>query len=130
MADKEKILLIDNDTNFLNTTKVYLEQNGYAIIVAHSSKQALDKAQFEQPALIVVELMLEKHDTGFSIAKRVKANPSLNGTKILMVSSAKEKTGTEFTQQLDGYWMKTDDYIDKPVTQEDLLSRIQALLKK
>lgn len=130
MAEKEKILLIDNDTNFLETTKIYLEQNGFNVIVAQSLKQAIDKAQFEQPDLIIVELMLEKHDTGFSISKHVKANPLLKNTKILMVSSAKEKTGAEFTQQLDGYWMKTDDYMNKPVSSEELLSRIKALLKK
>lgn len=125
----EKILLIDKDTELLNQIKPDLESAGFEIITASSAKQGLDKIRVEQPDFIVVELMLEKHDSGFELVKTVKADPVCKKTKVLMLSSAKEKTGVEFSQQEDGFWMKTDDFINKPVSSESLIKKIKQMVK-
>ncbi len=130
MDQKPKILLVDDDTDFVEQNKAFLESNGFQIATCFSGRAVLDKVRFEQPDLIVLDLMMEKHDTGFSVAKALKADPVYKRIPILMVSSAMEKTGYEFSQEMDGYWMKTDDYVSKPVQPEDLLSRIKHLLSK
>jgi CheY-like chemotaxis protein len=130
MNQKPRILLVDDDADFVEQHKAALEEKGFATVTASSGREALDKVRFEQPDVIVLDLMMEKHDTGFAVARTLKADPLYRRIPILMVSSAMEKTGYEFSQELDGYWMKTDDYVSKPVEPEDLVVRIKALLAK
>ncbi len=129
MAKKAKVLLIDKDSEFIEATQSALEKVGYQVITATSSREGMDKVQFEQPDIIVMELMLEKHDSGFTFTRKIKANPLYKKIKVFLVSSAKEKTGFDFSQELDGYWMKTDDFANKPITPEELVNRIQNLIK-
>lgn len=130
MDQKPRVLLVDDDTDFIEQNKAVLESNGFTVIAALTGGEVPDKVRFEQPDVIVLDLMMEKHDTGFMVAKALKADPVYRRIPILMVSSAMEKTGFEFSQELDGYWMKTDDYVSKPVQPEDLLARIKDLLAK
>jgi DNA-binding response OmpR family regulator len=127
---KKRILFIDNDIDFIDQNKAVLEENGFEVISATSSREGIDKVAFEMPDIVLLELILEKHDAGFGIVKAIKADPRYKGIPILMVTSAAGETGCDFCQELDGYWMKTDDFVNKPVTPEELIKRINILLEK
>jgi DNA-binding response OmpR family regulator len=127
---KKKILIIDNDVDFIEQNKVVLEKNGFEVISASSSREGIEKVSFEIPDIVLLELMLEKHDAGFDLVKAIKADPRYKGIPVLMVTSAAGETGCDFCQELDGYWMKTDDFVNKPVAPEDLIKRINILLEK
>jgi two-component system alkaline phosphatase synthesis response regulator PhoP len=130
MEEKPRILFIDDDSDFINANKVALENGGFAVTVALSGREGLGKVRFERPDLIVLDLMMEKHDTGFAVAKALKADPVYRSIPILMVSSAAGETGYDFSQELDGYWMKTDDYVGKPIEPEELVKRVKDLLSR
>jgi DNA-binding response OmpR family regulator len=125
---KTKILLVDNDVDFVDLNKAVLENNGYEIVTAFSAREGVDKVKVEQPDLIVLDLMMEKHDAGFSFAKQIKADPLHKKIPILMLTSVADVTGFGFSQQLDGYWMKTDDYAEKPIMPDELLKKVKKLL--
>jgi DNA-binding response OmpR family regulator len=128
MEKKPKILLIDTDVEFAGQTKKALEDNGFQVVMLPVGAEAANKVRFEEPDAIVLDTMLEKHDTGFVVTKTLKADPVYRRIPILMVSSAKEKTGMEFSQEADGYWMKTDDFMTKPVSPEEVVNRVKNLL--
>lgn len=130
MNKKIKILLVDNDVDFVDLNKAVLENMGYEVATAFSGRDGIDKVKVEQPDLIVLDLMMEKHDSGFSFAKQIKADPLYRKIPILMLTSVAEATGFSFSQVLDGYWMKTDDYAEKPIMPDELLKRIRNLLEK
>jgi two-component system alkaline phosphatase synthesis response regulator PhoP len=130
MSKKTKILLVDNDVDFIDLNKAVLENSGFDVVVAYSSAEGLDRVRFEQPDLIVLDLMMEKHDSGFGFAKAMKADPTTKNIPILMLTAVGSETGMEFTQELDGYWMKTDDYANKPLLPEDLVKKINELLAR
>ncbi len=98
--------------------------------VAYAGREVMDKVRFEQPDLIVLDLMMEKHDTGFGVARALKADPVYKNIPILMLTAVGTETGVDFSQELDGYWMKTDDYVSKPVAPEELIKRVTALLER
>jgi DNA-binding response OmpR family regulator len=127
---KKKVLIIDNDVDFIDQNKAVLEENGFEVISASGSREGIEKVSFEMPDIVLLELMLEKHDAGFDLVKAIKADPRYKGIPLLMVTSAAGETGCDFCQDLDGYWMKTDDFVNKPVTPEDLKKRINILLEK
>jgi CheY-like chemotaxis protein len=128
MSKKTKILLVDNDVDFIDLNKAVLENNGFEVVVAYSGTEGLDRVRFEQPDLIVLDLMMEKHDTGFGFAKAMKADPTTRDIPILMLTAVGSETGMDFSQELDGYWMKTDEYANKPLLPEDLVKKINELL--
>ena len=128
MAKKPKILLVDNDVDFIDLNKAVLENNGFEVAVAYAGREVMDKVKFEQPDVIVLDLMMEKHDTGFGVAKALKADPAYKNIPILMLTAVLGETGMDFDQNLDGYWMKTDAYVNKPLTPEELIKRINGML--
>ena len=130
MGEKTKILLVDDDVDFIDLNRAVLENQGFVVAAAFSGREAMDKVRFEQPDLIVLDLMMEKHDTGFTFAKAVKADPLYKNIPILMLTAVSTETGYDFSQELDGYWMKTDDYAGKPLLPEELVKRVNSLLAR
>jgi DNA-binding response OmpR family regulator len=128
MGNKTKILLVDDDVDFIDLNKAVLENQGFEVSAAFSGREAMDKVKFEKPDLIVLDLMMEKHDSGFTFAKAVKADPLHKNTPILMLTAVTSETGFDFSQQMDGYWMKTDDYASKPLLPDELVKKINDLL--
>ena len=127
---KKKILIIDDDVDFIDLNKAVLENSGFEVVTAFSGREGMDKVTFELPDLILLDLMMEKYDTGFGFAKQLKADPRYKDIPILMISSVAGETGYDFSQDLDGYWMKTDDFVKKPVPPEELVKRINSLIEK
>lgn len=126
----KRILIIDDDVDFVDLNKAVLENNGFEVETAFSAREGMDKVQFDAPNLILLDLMLEKHDTGFSFAKSIKADPRYKDIPILMISAVASETGYEFSQDQDGYWMKTDGFVPKPVEPDVLVQKINSLLDK
>ncbi len=130
MKAKGKILLVDDDLDFLEMHKAVLENRGYEVFTATSAQEGLGRVRTEMPDLIVLDLMMEKHDAGFSFSKTIKTDPLFRKIPILMVTSVAEATGYRFSFEEDGYWMKTDDFLNKPVSPEVLLETVDKLLQK
>jgi CheY-like chemotaxis protein len=130
MKASGKILLVDDDPDFLEMHKAVLQNHGYDVLTATSGQEGLERVRAEIPDLIILDLMMEKHDAGFSFSKTVKTDPLFRKIPILMVTSVAEATGFRFSLEEDGYWMKTDDFLDKPVRPEVLLERVDKLLRK
>lgn len=130
MERKGKILLVDDDPDFLEMHKAVLKNHGYDVITAANGREGLERVRAEMPDLIILDLMMEKHDAGFSFSKQIKTDPLFKAIPILMVTSVAEATGYRFSLQEDGYWMKTDDFLDKPVMPEVLVGRVEKLLAR
>jgi CheY-like chemotaxis protein len=129
MNEKPKVLLVDSDKDFAELSKAALEGAGCQVVIVSSGGEVLNKVRFEEPDVIVLDTMLEKHDTGFIIARTLKADPINKRIPIIMVSSTKAKTGVDFSQELDGYWMKTDAFVNKPIETDQLVLLVKGLLK-
>ena len=130
MGEKTKILLVDDDVDFIDLNKAVLQNQGFEVAEAFSGREAIEKVRFEKPDLIVLDLMMEKHDTGFTFAKAVKADPLYKNVPILMLTAVATETGYDFSQELDGYSMKTDDYASKPLLPDELVKKVNSLLER
>lgn len=130
MKASGKILLVDDDADFLEMHMAVLQNHGYEVFTAMSGQEGLERVRTEMPDLIILDLMMEKHDAGFSFSKTIKTDPLFKKIPILMVTSVAEATGYRFSLEEDGYWMKTDDFLDKPVMPAVLLERVAKLLDK
>jgi DNA-binding response OmpR family regulator len=127
----EKILIIDDDPDIVESTKVVLESRGYKVISAPSGKEGLKMTRKENPDLIILDVMMEKADTGFELCRELKKEQSYKNIPILMLTAIKEKTRMDFKNETgDEIWLPVDDYCDKPLKPDELLSKVGTLLKK
>jgi len=130
MPQKGKILLVDDDLDFLEMHKAVLVNHGYVVNTAASAQEGLEKVRTEMPDLIVLDLMMEKHDAGFSFSRQIKSDPLFKKIPILMVTAVADATGFKFSLEKDGYWMKTDEFLDKPIEPSVLIEKVERLLER
>lgn len=120
MAD-ELILLVDDEPNIIELASMYLQQDGYRIISAEDGLSALDMAANENPALMVLDLMLPKLD-GWEVCKRIRAQSDM---PILMLTARDEDI-----DKIVGLELGADDYMTKPFNPRELVARVKAILRR
>ncbi len=126
-----KILIIDDDPDISESMKVVLESKGYQVISAESGKEGLAKAKKESPDLIILDVMMETGDKGFDVARDLTKDEDYKNLPILMLTALKEKRGLDFKNEAgDEVWLPVDDYCDKPLKSEELISKVNALINK
>ena len=126
---KAKILLIDDDADFVESTKTVLESKPYEVIIAYEGNEGLRKAREEKPDLILLDIIMPVKD-GFTAAEQFKEDPQLNKIPVLMLTSFSSRYGETNIPVSRGFTLEAEDYIDKPVTPEELLARVEKHLKK
>ncbi len=130
MSEKKKILIIDDNIHFVKMNTLALEAAGYEVEAAFNSEEGFTKVEYGQPDAIVLDLMMERHDSGFTLAKRIKTHPTYKNIPILMLTAVGDATGFRFSMEKDGYWMNTDDFADKPIEPDDLVTRMDRLINR
>ncbi|MCK4580074.1 MAG: response regulator [Dehalococcoidia bacterium] len=129
MKDKAKILLVDDDEDFVEATKLVLESKPYEVVVAYDGDEGLAKARQERPDLIILDIIMPVKD-GFNAAEQLKKAPELRDIPVLMLTSFSQKVGETSLSVSQGLTLDTEDYVDKPVSPEELLRRVEKLLKR
>lgn len=131
---KTKILVIDDDPDFIDAVTPILESALYDVLTALSPNEGKEKIFSEKPDLILLDIMMDSLFDGFSLCHAIKTSKEykeFKDTPIIFISAVKEKTGSRFAFRGEEQGMiGPDDYIDKPVKPNDLLARIEKFLKK
>ena len=117
------ILIIDDDQIVQLTLRKILESQGYQIITATDGETGLEKAQQLQPALIICDWLMPGLD-GIEVCRRVKANPNLSTTFFIVLTSL--DSVSDVVKGLDS---GADDFITKPIEQNELKARVRAGLR-
>lgn len=116
------ILVVDDDKNTRKLLRVVLEAEGYTVSTAENGEDALDVMDREYIDLVVLDVMMPKMD-GYAFTKTLREVK--NNLPVLMVSA---KQMPEDKKQ--GFLVGTDDYMTKPIDEEEMLLRIKALLRR
>jgi DNA-binding response OmpR family regulator len=128
MGKRAKILLIDDDPDFLESIRIVLETK-YEVVTALSGDEGLQKASSEGPDLILLDIIMPVTD-GFSVAEHLKRDVQLSQIPVLMLTSFAQRVGETSIPRSRGFELEAEDYIDKPVAPEELLKRVDSWLKK
>lgn len=128
MSEHKKILLADDDPDFIEINKTILEASGFDVDTAFTSNDTLSKLREYNYDILILDLMMEEKDSGFTVAYAVRDDKNLRNLPILMLTSAEEKTGFSFQFSKDKEWMKVDDYATKPLRPAELLEKVNKLI--
>ena len=124
-----KILLVDDDADFVESTKTVLESKPYEVIVAYEGNEGLRKAREEKPDLILLDIIMPVKD-GFMAAEQLKKDPELSQIPTIMLTSFAARRGETNIPVSRGYALEAEEYIDKPITPNELLATVEKYLKK
>ena len=124
MAEKKKILVIEDEPHIVKLVTFILESDGYEVIQAFVGAEGIEKAKKEQPHLVVLDIMMPGMD-GLEVAKILTKDPKTNFIPILMLSSK-----AQFEDKMMGIDAGALDYITKPFEKEELLQKVKECLKE
>ncbi len=125
-----KILIIDDDPDFVEATQVVLDASNYEVISASDGEEGLKKAKTEKPDLILLDVMMKHMTEGFHVSYALEKDPELSKTPIIMLSAIGVKTDMAFSPEKDGEYLPVQTFLDKPVEPDKLLAEIDRLLKE
>ncbi|MFH1007301.1 MAG: response regulator [Candidatus Latescibacterota bacterium] len=130
MVDIPRILIVDDDPDFVEATKAFLETKPYQVLTASNREECLRNVKEESPDLIILDVMMKHMDSGFDICRTLKEDPQFAHIPILMITGVRERVGFDFmAEAVDEDWLPADDYVPKPVKSAELLRRVDALIK-
>ena len=125
----KKILIVDDDPDLVEAVTMILESKNFDVAAAYGGIEGLQKAQSENPDLIVLDVMMPDKD-GYAVCRELKGDQKTSKIPVLLLTAVASKIATtRYTQQM-GLETEADDYIDKPVEPEVLVRRIETLLSK
>jgi DNA-binding response OmpR family regulator len=119
--NERTILVVDDEPSISEVVSIYLRRAGYRVVVASDGQTALEAIEKEAPDLVVLDLMLPRVD-GLEITRRLRAD---GDTPIIMLTARREET-----DRVLGLEMGADDYVVKPFSPRELVSRVKAVLRR
>ena len=118
---KRRILVVDDEKKIVDIVKAYLERERYQVIVAYDGEEALDMAREQQPALLVLDLMLPGI-SGWDVCRILRKEADI---PIIMLTAR-----DEVTDKIVGLELGADDYVTKPFDPKELVSRVKSVLRR
>ena len=105
---KRKVLLVDDEVDFLELMKTRLEANGYEVITANNGKDALNRFKNDKPAALLLDIMMPELD-GLSVLKAIRAEDALLPIFIVTAFSNEERVKVAGKLNATGFIVKTQD---------------------
>lgn len=119
-----RILVVDDDREVVRLIRAYLEQAGFEVLVAYDGDTAVHVIRRDRPDLLLLDLMLPGKD-GWEITRLVRGDPALAHTPIIMLTAR-----VDDTDKIIGLELGADDYVTKPFSPGELVSRVKAVLRR
>ncbi len=117
----EKILVVDDDLNICELLRLYLEKEDYTVVIANDGASAVSTFNAENPALVLLDIMLPKLD-GWQVCREIR---KFSEVPIIMLTAK----GEVFDRVL-GLELGADDYVVKPFDAKEVVARIKAVLRR
>ncbi len=118
---KEKILVVDDEKNICDLLRMYLEKEGYSVVMAHNGVDAVSMFNSENPDLVLLDIMLPQLD-GWQVCREIRKSSE----KPIIMLTAKD----EVFDKVLGLELGADDYVTKPFDTKEIIARIKAVLRR
>jgi len=116
-----KILAVDDEQRMVRFIQLNLEQDGFQVITAYNGKEALEQVRTQLPDLVLLDIMMPDIN-GFEVLKKIR---EVSNVPVIMLTAKGEED-----DRIQGLELGADDYITKPFSPRELVSRIRAVLRR
>jgi DNA-binding response OmpR family regulator len=125
MADKRRILCIEDEPEMIDLIRLILERKGFEVVGAVGGQEGLDAIRREKPVLVLLDLMMPDVD-GWEVYRQMKADNELQDIPVIVVTAKAQS----IDKVLGLHIAKVDDYVTKPFGPGDLVESVERVLKK
>ncbi len=126
MTSKTKVLLVDDDVDFLTAMSQMLEHAGYEVFTAEDGKSGLAAAKTHRPHVAILDVIMGRPDEGFILARAIRDQADLADMKVLVLTAAGQHYQMLF--EPDDQWLPVAKVLEKPIEIDALIREISALL--
>ncbi|HEY3257653.1 MAG TPA: response regulator transcription factor [Gemmatimonadaceae bacterium] len=123
-AHGKRVLVVDDEPDIVALVAYHLAKSGYGVSTATTGTDAIEKARAEQPAAIVLDLMLPDM-SGFKVLEKLRAEDATKSVAVLMLTARRDEP-----DKIRGLSLGADDYLTKPFSPQELILRIGAILRR
>ena len=124
----KKILIIDDDPDFVRTTGIVLRSAGYDVLEAFSGKEGLEKSKSDKPDLYIIDLMMETYSEGSNVVKALSEDEEAKDKPRIMITSVDLKGPWDSYPRDE--WLACNFLLEKPVLPDDLLKHVELALAR
>lgn len=129
MVNKIRVLLVDDDPDFIQANSIILDASGFEVLTASNGAEGLKKVEEEKPDVVVLDVMMENTDEGFAVARKIRRKLHSN-VPIIMLTSVSQATGYSFKPEEHPDFFPVDQFLTKPVAPTVLVQKIKDALVK
>ena len=130
MEKSLKIVLVDDNTDYLFTMETFLKRNGFEVLTADDGQKGLDLIRREKPDIVLLDVMMESLFSGFELCKKLRTEAELKHIPIIGISGMGDELGINYKQWPDFEYFSPDAFLDKPVDKQRLIELIPETIEK
>ncbi len=130
MDTQKKLIIIDDDPDYVAGIKSVLETANYSVEVAYNPKDGFKALQTKGYDLLLLDIMMGRGAEGVALARKIRKDPKLRELPVLIITGLREQIAFLFPgQPVHPHFVETDELLEKPVEPKLLLEKVSALLK-
>lgn len=121
----KKILIVDDDVDFVEAIKTLLETKNYEVFSAENGMEGFNQAKNNKPDLIILDVMMATKTEGFDIARKLQKESSTKGTPVIMITGIRKEMSLPFGFEPNEDFLPVKAVLEKPIKPEILLRKIE-----
>ncbi|MHB8155565.1 MAG: response regulator [Candidatus Omnitrophota bacterium] len=125
-----KILIVDDDPDFIEAISTLLEARDYEILSATNGADGFKQAKANLPDLILLDVMMTHKSEGFDVARELKEDQTTKNIPVILITGIRKDMNLPFGFEPDTDWLPVSRILEKPVKPETLLNAVAEALKK
>ena len=130
MNAQKKMIIIDDDPDYVAGIKSILETANYSVDVAYNPKDGFKALQTNRYDLLLLDIMMGRGAEGVALARKIRKDPRLRELPVLICTGLREQIAFLFPgQSVHPHFVETDELLEKPVEPKLLLDKVSSLLK-
>ena len=119
----KKVLIADDEQNIVISLEFLMKREGYQVEVANDGEEAVRRIRASRPDLVLLDVMMPRKN-GYEVCQEIRAEPALQGTRILMLTAKGRDT-----EVAKGLALGADAYMTKPFSTRELVDKVRSLLE-
>jgi CheY-like chemotaxis protein len=130
MNEQKKLIIIDDDPDYVSGIKSILETADYNVEVAYNPKDGFKALQTRHHDLLLLDIMMGRGAEGVALARKIRKDPNLRSLPVLIITGLREQIAFLFPgQPIHPHFVENDELLEKPVEPKLLLEKVESLLK-
>ncbi|MCX6038891.1 MAG: response regulator [Chloroflexi bacterium] len=130
MNTQKRLIIIDDDPDYVAGIKSVLETANYSVDVAYNPKEGFKALQTNRYDLLLLDIMMGRGAEGVALARKIRKDPKLRELPVLIITGLREQIAFLFPgQSVHPHFVENDELIEKPVEPKLLLEKVSSLLK-